>query len=200
MGAVALLPRLPVLMLQHCLGGIMAMVELPTGCCVALPFSLHSSLWALMGLTGAWSKAQVTLHTFLRQISPYLDNLGSCYLYPQPLHAFPCLSAFLCSELSLGSGAWGLPPAAAGMASGSGSFSSCPRGTCFAFGGACNQTAILPAKKGCFLFAASLCSLLSYLPYSLWAECDQQIAQPPARAVPFPATADPITVAAALLD
>lgn len=43
------------------------------------------------------------------------------------------------------------------------------------------------------------CSLLPYLPCSLRAERDQQIAQPPARAVPVPAPAGPST-AVALLD
>lgn len=114
------------------------------------------------------------------------------YLYPQLLHAFPCLSAFLSS------GARGSPLAATGTASGSRSFSSRPRTAHFVLGGARNQTAILPAEKGCFLLAASSCSSLSYLPYSLRVECDQQIAQPPARAVPFPATADPIPAAALL--
>lgn len=83
------------------------------------------------------------------------------YLYPQLLHAFPCLSAFPSS------GAWGSPPAAAGTASGSGSFSSHPRAARFVLGGARNQTAILPGEKGCFLLAASWCSLFSYLPHSL---------------------------------
>lgn len=74
-----------------------------------------------------------------------------------------------------------------------------PQGACFALGRTHNQRAILPAKKGCFRFAASSCILLSYLPCSLRGDCDKQIAQPPARAVPLPATADPIT-AVALLD
>lgn len=54
----------------------------------------------------------------------------------------------------MGSSAWGSPLAVSVTASRSGSFSSHSPAARFARGWAHNQTAVLPAKKGCFLFAA----------------------------------------------